>query len=203
MIHKVDILRQKRQYVKKIILRNKRVGIGGEANEPVPARRQAEQDRGGAEVERNGRGAFGVRKIGLPDDVHVLRGLEDGVRLDGEGEALAVGVGRGGVEVEEVDVERVVGGVEQAEDPSRVAAGAGDEVGEGGRRGGGFVGVVDEAVGVGRVEKRVGSRVRGGGRGGEGEGEDEGEGEERDEEEGVEEEGGFRLWISEAVEEWE
>lgn len=52
--------------------------------------------------------------------------------------------------------------MEKAEDPRRVAAGAGDEVGNGGRRGGGFVGVVEEGVvGASRVEERVGCGVGG------------------------------------------
>lgn len=80
----------------------------------------------------------------------------------------------------------VVGGQEEAEDPTQISGGSGDEVGDGGR--GGFRGGVgvgeDDAVGlVGREEERVGSELRGrggGGRGGRGggEGEEEEEGEE-------------------------
>lgn len=174
-------------------MRNKRVSIGSEADEPVPVLREAEQNGGSVEAERDRGGAFVVGEVGPPDNVNILGGLEDGVGLDGEGEVVAIGVGGGGVEVEEVEVEGVVGGAEQAEDPGRVAVGAGDEVGEGGRGGGGgFVGVEDG------VEEGVRAGV--GRRGGEGEGEDEGEGEEGEEEEGVEEEGGFGLWISEVEE---
>jgi len=106
------------------ILRNKRVSIGAEANEPVPVPREAEQDGGGVEAQRDRGGPFGVGEIGLPHDVDVLRGLEDGVGLDGDGHELALCMRGGGVKVEEVDVERVVGGVQEAEDPCGIAPGA-------------------------------------------------------------------------------
>lgn len=140
------------------ILRNKRISIGAEANEPVPVPREAEQDGGGMEAKRDRGGPFGVGEIGLPHDVNVLRGFKDGVGLHGDGHELALCMRGGSVEVEEVDIERVVYCVQEAKDPCGIAPGTGDEVGDGGRRRGrGFVGVKDEAVGMSRVEKRVGS----------------------------------------------
>ena len=132
--------------------------------------------------QRNGRGPFLVREIRFPHNMNILCCFENWIRLDGECHALAISVGSGRVEVEEVLVERVVRGLEQTEDPTRIAAGPGNDVGDGGRGRGGLGGVVDDAVLglVGRVEERVGPGMwagGGGGRGG-GEGEDEGYGEE-------------------------
>lgn len=165
--------------MKQIILSNEWVIKSVEINEPIPIRSEPEQYRG--PVERGGdRGRpLRVGKVGPAEDVDVLCSAEDGTGLDGEGEGVAVGLGREAVEVEEVVVLGVVDGVEQAVDPARVTGGSGDEVGDGGWgrvvRGG--VGGEDGAVGL-RVgeEKRVGSgRVggRGGGRGGEREDEEE------------------------------
>lgn len=82
--------------------------------------------------------------------------------LNSERDPLTLGAIRSGIKVEEVEIEWVVRSMEKAEDPRRVAAGAGDEVGNGGRRGGGFVGVVEEGVvGASRVEERVGCGVGG------------------------------------------
>ena len=82
--------------------------------------------------------------------------------------------------MEEVEVPGVVGGQEEAEDPTQISGGSGDEVGNG-RRGGFRVGVGEEdLVGlVCREEERVSSVLGGrGGGGGGGEGEEEEEGEE-------------------------
>ena len=81
--------------------------------------------------------------------------------------------------MEEVEVLGVVGGQEEAEDPTQISSGSKDEVGNG-RRGGFRVGVGEEDL-VGLVcqeEERV-SSVLGGRSGGGGEGEEEKEGEER------------------------
>lgn len=118
--------------MKQIILSDERVIESIEIDEPIPTRRQPEQYRG--PVERGGdRGRpLGVGEVGPAEDVDVLGGSEDGAGLDGEGEGVAVGLRGEAVEVEEVVVLGVVGGVEEAEDPARVAGGSGDEVGDGG-----------------------------------------------------------------------
>lgn len=100
------------------ILSNERVIKSVEIDEPIPARGEPEQYRG--PVERGGdRGRpLRVDEVGPAEDVHVLGGAEDGAGLDGEGEGVAVGLGREPVEVEEVVVPGVVDGAEQAEDPA-------------------------------------------------------------------------------------
>lgn len=79
---------------------------------------------------------FLVRKIGLPDHVYVLGSLENGHRVHYKGEEVAVSLGSGAVEVEEVLVLGVEYGEQEAEDPDGVVGGSGDEVGDGGGRGG-------------------------------------------------------------------
>lgn len=73
-----------------------------------------------------GGGAFGIGGVRAADDVNVSGGAEGGDGFDGEGEAIAVGLGGGEVKVEEVDVAGVVGGVEEAEEAIGVADGAGE-----------------------------------------------------------------------------
>lgn len=186
--------------MKQIILSNEWVIKSVEINEPIPIRREPKQYRGPVERGRDWRRPLRVGKVGPAEDVDVLGGAEDGTGLDGEGEGVAVGLGRESVEVEEVVVLGVVDGVEQAEDPARVTGGSGDEVGDGGwgRVVVGRVGGEDGAVGLGvGEEKRVGSGRAGGklGRGGGGGGEREDE-EEREEGGGEDdEEGGSGLVV--------
>lgn len=107
-------------------------------DEPIPIRSNPEQDRGAVEGGGKCRGAARVSEIRLPHDVHVPGGSEGRDVPGGEGEALALVLRGGAVEVEEVEVPGVVDGVEEAEEPVAVAGRAGEEVSErGGRRGGG------------------------------------------------------------------
>ena len=110
------------------VLVEKRVVINSEANEPVPAGRQPQQDRSAVKRERDRRRAFRVDNVSFTDDVDILCGSEDRLRLDLEGQVVTVSEGSKVVEVEEVLVSGVVGGVEEAEDATQVALGAGDEV---------------------------------------------------------------------------
>lgn len=150
------------------ILSHKRVIPGIKANKPIPVGLQPQEHGRSVESEGKRRGTFGVHKIGLSDDIYILGSLEDGDGLDIDGEAVALGGGGEAVEVEEVVVAGVVGGEEEAENLTRVAIGAGEEVGDGGRGSG--IGVACDGGDAGGEEKRVGARGGGGGggRGGEG-----------------------------------
>lgn len=153
MIDKIKILGQVRQNVKKIILSYERVISTRKIDEPIPTARNAEKNRRAMERGRYGRGAFGVDEIGVSQDVNITRSPEEGHSVDREGQQVAVGLGSGAVEVEEVVIAGVVDGEEEADDPAGVAGGSGNVVGDGwgARRRGRKVAVNEDAVGMGRV----------------------------------------------------
>lgn len=97
-------------------------------NEPIPIRRQPEQNRGAAERGGECRRPAGEHIIRLPNNMDILRRPEERRRLDGDSQRVTVFLAGGAVEVKEVLVPGVVDGVEEAKDPARIVGGSGYEV---------------------------------------------------------------------------
>lgn len=162
------------------ILRDERVIRGGEVDEPIPIGAAG----AGVSPQEGGGGVQGVGDHGGPavgdevgplDDAHVGGGDDEWVAREPRGELLPVGVGRLGIEVQEVAVPGVVEREEDAAERRGVPGGSGYEEGDAGqRRGGG-------RRGRGKLVFDEEARGR---RGGGGEGEREGgEGDEEEERE--------------------
>lgn len=74
VLDEIEIFRQERKNVKKIVLCDKRVVIDGEVDEPVPMRVEAEKDGGSVEGGCECRGATDVGEVRAPDDVNIGQG---------------------------------------------------------------------------------------------------------------------------------
>jgi hypothetical protein len=128
--------KQKQDKQSLTILREERVILGAERDEPVPVRADLEQ-HGGPVQRRGERGRpRPVHRVASAQDVDVPELPPHGVPPHGVRERLPLVVARPGVEVQQVAVARVVRGAEQAERAARVVARAGDPVREGRRAGG-------------------------------------------------------------------
>ena len=131
---------------------NKWVIGGAEVDEPVPVAAFPQQNRGGVErVGHHGGPSIGD-EVGLLDDLHVPKLLEQRV-APYELHQIHALLTRGlQVEVHHVAVVGVVEGEEGALDGAAVAGGAGDEVGKARRR---WEGGGGEGVELGFDEDRV------------------------------------------------